>query len=105
MPNFYFGCEADDRMTAVAFNRRLNHHDAKLKAMFGSDVGHFDVTDMAGVLAEAHELVEHGLLTLDDFEHFTFRHVAELHAGTNPGYLDGTVVADAVRNIPSAAGR
>ena len=43
--------------------------------------------------------------TLDDFEHFTFRHVAELHAGTNPGFFDGTVVADAVRNIPFAAGR
>ena len=97
VPNFYFGCEADDRMTAVAFNRRLNHHDARLKAMFGSDVGHFDVTDMSGVLAEAYELVECELLSADDFEHFTFRHVAELHAGTNPAFFDGTVVADAVR--------
>ncbi len=97
VPNFYFGCEADDRMTAVAFNRRLNHHDAKLKAMFGSDVGHFDVTDMSGVLAEAYELVEHELLSTEDFRDFTFAHVAELHGVTNPQFFDGTVVAEAVR--------
>ena len=103
VPNFYFGCEADDRMTAVAFNRRLNHHDARLMAMFGSDVGHFDVTDMSGVLAEAHELVEHDLLTPDDFLHFTFRHVAELHGGTNPRFFEGTVVEDAVRDTLAQA--
>ncbi|MFN0161654.1 MAG: amidohydrolase family protein [Burkholderiales bacterium] len=97
--NFYFGCEADDRMTAVAFNRRMHHHKARLKAMFGSDVGHFDVSDMSGVLAEAYELVEHGLLDADDFEHFTFRHVAELHGLTNPRFFEGTVVADAVRAV------
>ena len=33
---FYFGCEADDRMSAVAFDTRLNHFDAKIKAVFGS---------------------------------------------------------------------
>ena len=59
IPNFYFGCEADDRMAATAFNPRLNHFDARLKAMFGSDVGHFDVPDMTQVLAEAFDLVEH----------------------------------------------
>ena len=26
---FYFGCEADDRMNAVAFDKRLNHFDVK----------------------------------------------------------------------------
>ncbi|MBL8385232.1 MAG: amidohydrolase family protein [Burkholderiales bacterium] len=103
VPNFYFGCEADDRMTAVAFNRRINHHGARLKAVFGSDVGHFDVTDMSGVLAEAYELVEDGLLDADDFAHFTFRHAAELHGGSNPRFFDGTAVADAVRAVLPAA--
>ena len=31
--NFYFGCEADDRMTAVAFNRRLNPLGMCMNAM------------------------------------------------------------------------
>lgn len=92
VPNFYFGCEADDRMTTVAFNRKLNHFDAKLKAVFGSDVGHFDVTDMSAVLAEAYELVEDGLLSDADFRDFTCGHVAELHAGMNPRFFAGTVV-------------
>ncbi|MBM3483607.1 MAG: amidohydrolase [Alphaproteobacteria bacterium] len=95
--NYFFGCEADDRMTAVGFDARLNHYDLKLNAMLGSDVGHFDVTDMAAVLGEAYELVEHGLLAPDDFRAFTFTNVAALHAGMNPAFFAGTVVEDAVR--------
>ena len=30
---FYFGCEADDRLNAVAFDKRLNHFDVELKAI------------------------------------------------------------------------
>ena len=37
---FYFGCEADDPMTAWAFDRHGNH---RLRPIFSSDVGHFDV--------------------------------------------------------------
>jgi predicted TIM-barrel fold metal-dependent hydrolase len=95
VPNFYFGCEADDRMTAVAFDRRIHHHGAKLKAMFGSDVGHFDVTDMASVLVEAYELVEDGLLSAADFRDFTCAHVAELHRGMNSRFFEETVIAAA----------
>ncbi|MEQ8248967.1 MAG: amidohydrolase family protein [Alphaproteobacteria bacterium] len=102
VPNFYFGCEADDRMAAIAFNTRLNHFDARLKAMFGSDVGHFDVTDMSEVLAEAHELVDHELISQDDFRDFTFANVAELHAAMNPNFFKGTVVEDDVAKLMSA---
>ena len=99
VPNFYFGCEADDRMAATAFNPRLNHFDARLKAMFGSDVGHFDVPDMTQVLAEAFELVEHELITQDDFRDFTFTNVAELHASMNPDFFKGTVVEHDVAKL------
>jgi hypothetical protein len=54
---FYFGCEADDRMNAVAFGK-VNPFGARINAIFSSDVGHFDVPDMRMVLPEAHELVE-----------------------------------------------
>ena len=73
---FYFGCEADDPTTAWAFDRRGRH---RLRPIFSSDVGHFDVTDMTEVLEEAHELVEHGLITTDDFREFVFGNAARLH--------------------------
>jgi predicted TIM-barrel fold metal-dependent hydrolase len=97
VPNFYFGCEADDPMVAMAFNRRLVPGGAKLKAMFSSDISHWDVVDMKEVLEEAYELVEHGHLDEHDFRAFTFGHIAEMHAGMNPAFFEGTPVADAVR--------
>jgi hypothetical protein len=96
VPNFYFGCESDDRMTAVAFNPKVNHFGAKLKAIFGSDVGHFDVPDMSHVLAECHELVELEVISEDDFRALTFTNVAEMHAGMRPDFFKGTVVEEAV---------
>jgi hypothetical protein len=94
--NFFVGCEADDRMTAVAFDARVNHHGIKLNAMLGSDIGHWDVTDMSRVMAEAYELVEDGLLASDDFRAFVFGNVARLHAGMNPDFFKGTIVEAAV---------
>ena len=90
--NFYFGCEADDRMNALAFDTRLNAHGAKLKAIFSSDIGHWDVPDISEVLEEAWELVEDGLLTPDDFRAFTFDHTVELYTANNPSYFAGTVI-------------
>ncbi len=44
---FYFGCEGEDRATVMAFDRRLNHFGHQLNAIFSSDLGHWDVPDMA----------------------------------------------------------
>jgi predicted TIM-barrel fold metal-dependent hydrolase len=98
-PNFYFGCEADDPLVSVGLDRRLNPFGARLKAMFSSDIGHWDVPDMTEVLAEAYELVEHDLLNMDDFRDFTFEHAATLHAGMNPDFFKGTIVEDAVGDL------
>jgi hypothetical protein len=57
---------------------------------------------MSGVLAEAHELVEHGLLTPDDFREFVFTNAARRHTALNPGFFAGTAVEDAV--APELAG-
>jgi hypothetical protein len=94
---FFFGCEADDPMAAVAFNTALNPLGARLPAIFASDIGHWDVPDFREVLEEAWELVEHGHLDLDDFRAFAFANPVDLWAGTNPRIFDGTVVEDAVR--------
>ena len=92
---FFFGCEADDRMNAVAFDRKLNHYRIKLNALLGSDIGHWDVIDMTGVIPEAHGLVEEGLMAEDDFRDFAFGHAVDLHAGVNPDFFKGTAVEDA----------
>lgn len=94
--NFYFGCEADDVTTAWAFDTHGNH---RLQPIFSSDVGHFDVVDMTEVLAEAYELVEHGLITADDFRDFVFTNPVRLHTAMNPDFFKGTVVEDAVANV------
>src|SRR5215468_1567709 len=91
--HFFFGCEADDPTTAWAFDRHGHH---RLNPIFSSDVGHFDVTDMSEVLEEAHELVEHGLITPDDFRQFVFGNAARLHTAMNPDFFKGTVVESAV---------
>jgi predicted TIM-barrel fold metal-dependent hydrolase len=92
VPRFYFGCEADDPINAWAFNRRANPLGARLNALFSSDIGHFDVPDMAEVVPEAHELVEHGLITADDFRDFMFANAVRFWGEVNPDFFKGTVV-------------
>ena len=92
VPRFYFGCEADDPINAWAFNRRSNPMGARLNALFSSDIGHFDVPDMTEVVPEAYELVEHGLLTDDDFRDFMFTNAVRFWGEVNPDFFKGTVV-------------
>jgi len=94
--NFYFGSEADDRMTAVGFDTKLNQYGLKLKAIIGSDIGHWDVPDMTKVMVEAYEMVERDYITGDDFRDFTFSNVVEMHTSMNPDFFKGTVVEGAV---------
>ena len=97
--NFYFGCEADDRMMSVAFNRRLSPVGAKLKAMFGSDIGHWDVMEARTVLSEAWSLVEGQLLTPADFRELVFINPAQMHLRMNPHYFDGTAIESQVATL------
>ena len=90
--NFYFGCEADDRMNVWAFNDRVNPLGTRINALFSSDIGHFDVPDMAEVLAEAYELVEDELMTPEDFRAFTFTNPAHFWTSGNPDFFKGTAV-------------
>ena len=92
VPHFYFGCEADDPANAWAFNARANPFQARLGAVFGSDIGHFDVPDMTQVLPEAYELVEQALITDDDFRDFVFTNPVKLWAGSNKNFFRGTAI-------------
>jgi predicted TIM-barrel fold metal-dependent hydrolase len=99
VPRFYFGCEADDPVNAWAFNRRANPMNARLNALFSSDIGHFDVPDMTAVVPEAHELVEHGLMTDDDFHDFMFANAVRFWGEVDPGFFKGTVVEKAAAEV------
>jgi predicted TIM-barrel fold metal-dependent hydrolase len=96
-PRFWFGCEADDPGAAWALKppHRLN-------AMFGSDVGHFDVPDMLSVLPAAWSLVEKGLMTEEEFGDYCFGNVVRLHGTMNPAFFDGTTVESTARLLLSS---
>lgn len=93
VPRFFFGCEADDPMTTTAFNTKANPFGARLNAMFGSDISHWDVPDMSEVLGEAWEMVEHELITEEDFRDFVFGNPVRFYTRANPQFFAGTPVA------------
>ena len=99
IPRFYFGCEADDPVNAWAFNRKANPMGSRLNAFFSSDIGHFDVPDMTEVVPEAYELVEHGLLSEDDFRDFVFANAVRFWGEVNPDFFEGTVVEKAAAEV------
>jgi hypothetical protein len=86
-------------MVAWAFNSNVNPMAVKLKAMMSSDIGHWDVTDMNEVVEEAHELVEDGLISEEDFRDYTFTNAATLYAGMNPDFFKGTTCEAAVAKL------
>ncbi len=92
VPHFYFGCEGDDRMNAVAFDAKRNPLGARLNAVYGSDLGHYDLLDMRDAAHEAWEAVEDGILTEADFRDFVFANPVRLHAGMNPNFFKGTIL-------------
>jgi predicted TIM-barrel fold metal-dependent hydrolase len=99
VPRYYFGCEADDPVNAWAFNRKANPMGARLNALFSSDIGHFDVPDMAAVVPEAYELVEHGLITDEDFRDFMFANAVRFWGEMNPDFFKGTAVEKAAAEV------
>jgi predicted TIM-barrel fold metal-dependent hydrolase len=101
---FFFGCEADDATISWAFADHVNPLRATLRPMLGSDIGHWDVTDMREVLPEAFELVEHDLLSPDQFREFSCDNAIRLHGGMNPQFFDGTCVEQYARQLLARSG-
>jgi len=97
--SFYFGCEADDPSVFRALDARANPKQARLKPVFSSDIGHWDVPDIKTVLLESHRLVDKGLLTDDDYRDFVFTYPARLHLKANPDFFAGTAVEGATGRI------
>jgi predicted TIM-barrel fold metal-dependent hydrolase len=93
---FFFGCEADDPLNAVAYDRARSPFGLSLHALFGSDIGHWDVPEIDRVLLEAFELVEEGIVSEEDFRRFAFASPVALWTASNPRFFEGTLVAEAV---------
>jgi len=104
VPSFYFGCEADDPGVALAFDTRANPLGAKLNAMFSSDLGHWDVPDMTGILPEAYELVEHERIDERAFADFVFGNPVRFYTRLNPDFFKGTRVEAEVAKLLAADG-
>ena len=96
---FFFGCEADDAMNYTAFNRAANKFGARLKAIFSSDIGHWDVPDIGAVLHQAHQQVDNGLMTDEDFRDFVFTNPVTFQTRLNPDFFKGTRVEGAVDRL------
>jgi predicted TIM-barrel fold metal-dependent hydrolase len=90
--SFFFGCEAGDRGIATAY-APWNPGAARLQALLSSDIGHWDVPDMAGVVAESFELVEEGHLTPEQWREVVFENPVTMYRRANPRFFDGTAVA------------
>jgi hypothetical protein len=102
---FYFGCEADDALNYTAFNTAANELGVALKAMFSSDLGHWDVVDFGEILSDAYAPVERGLMTEEDFRDFAFVNPVTFTPRMNPDYSKGTVVEGAVDALLRARGQ
>jgi hypothetical protein len=98
--NFYFGCEADDKTTAWAFDKRLK---ARLNPVFSSDLSHWDAMVMEHTVPEAYELIQDGWLNDEDFKDFMFGNAVRLHGGMNPDFFKGTPVEKEAAETIAAA--
>ena len=79
-------------MTSLAFDSKRNPLGARLNAVYGSDMGHYDLTDLRNAAVEAYEGVEDGLMDEEDFRDFVFINPIKLHAGMNPNFFKGTIL-------------
>jgi predicted TIM-barrel fold metal-dependent hydrolase len=99
VPRFFFGCEGDDRLAALAFDAKKNPMGSRLGAIYSSDIGHFDLPDMRDAAREAYELVEDGAVTEDDFRDFVFTNPVRAKTDVNPDFFKGTRVEQDVERL------
>lgn len=87
--HFHYGCNADDRGTSWAFR---NPGGFVLKAMFATDISHWDVPDMDACVAESYRFVERGELDEAEYRKFTYEHALAFYRSANPAFFKGTVI-------------
>ena len=91
---YAFGCEADDPLTGLAFDVDRLPGRRPLRAMFSSDIGHWDVPNMLDVLPELYEHIEHGWLDETAMRAFACDNAHRFYTDANPAFFAGTPLAD-----------
>ena len=66
---------------------------ATLRAVLGSDIGHWDVTDIAAVVAESAAMIEKGVLDAGQWRQVVCDNPIDMFTALNPSFFDGTPVA------------
>lgn len=89
--SFYFGVEADDRGVTSAF-LPTNPRGAVLKTVLGSDIGHWDVTDIAAVVAESAGMIDKGVIDADQWRSVVCDNPIAMFTRHNPDFFAGTPV-------------
>ena len=90
--SFYFGVEADDRGVVTAY-LPTNPMGATLRAVLGSDIGHWDDTDIAAVVAESAAMIDKGVLDAGQWRQVVCDNPIAMFTALNPSFFDGTPVA------------
>jgi hypothetical protein len=85
-------------VTVSAFDAPANPGNVRFNAVYGSDIGHWDVPDITKVIAEASEPLENGLITEQDLRDFVFDHPLRLWTSLNPKFFEGTVIEKELDN-------
>ncbi len=93
---FYFGCESDDVTVHRALDGPGNPMGVRLRPIFSSDIGHWDVPSLDEPVPNSYELVSQGRTSKEDYRAFVFDEVVRLHTRLNPDFFSGTVVEDFV---------
>ncbi|MBJ22283.1 MAG: hypothetical protein CL933_22970 [Deltaproteobacteria bacterium] len=93
---FYFGCESDDVTVHRALDGPGNPMDVRLRPVFSSDIGHWDVPQLDEPLPNSYKLLDRGRMSKDDYRAFVFDEVVRLHTQLNPDFFAETAVEEAV---------
>ena len=86
-------------MNALASETKGSPFDAKLHALYGPNLGHWDVPEMTQAAQEAHELVEHGVISPDAFRDMVFTNAVEFWTSGNRDFFSGTAVQAAADSL------
>lgn len=97
----FAGCEGDDPLNVLLGRGHSRLLGTKLNGVLGSDIGHWDLPDVASLVHETRELVESGDLDESDYRDFVFTNPVRLWAGPAAarGFFDGTAVEHAVADV------
>jgi len=93
---FYFGCESDDVAVHRALDGPGNPMGVRLRPVFSSDIGHWDVPQLDDPLPNSYRLVDQGQLSKEAYRAFVFEEVVRIHTRLNPEFFSGTVIEDAI---------